>query len=82
MAEDQNFYKNIIDNLYDGVYFVDPDRKITYWNRGAERITGFKAGEVLGRSCRDNILNHVTGNGIHLCLTNCPLAASRGVAAW
>ena len=24
MAEEKNFYKDIIDNLYDGVYFVDP----------------------------------------------------------
>ncbi|HEX7541873.1 MAG TPA: PAS domain-containing protein [Anaerolineales bacterium] len=35
--------KDILDNLYDGVYFVDPERRITYWNNGAERITGYPA---------------------------------------
>jgi diguanylate cyclase (GGDEF)-like protein/PAS domain S-box-containing protein len=54
---------------------VDRDRVITYWNKGAERITGYHAGEVVGHSCRDNLLNHVSANGVLLCLHNCPLAA-------
>jgi diguanylate cyclase (GGDEF)-like protein/PAS domain S-box-containing protein len=75
MADEKNFYKDIIDNLYDGVYFVDRDRVITYWNKGAERITGYTAGQTIGRSCRENLLNHVTANGVQLCTHNCPLAA-------
>lgn len=75
MPEDNDFYKEIIDNLYDGVYFVDRDRVITYWNKGAERITGYSAAQTIGRACRDNLLNHITANGTQLCLTNCPLAA-------
>lgn len=76
MFDDTEFYKDVIDNLYDGVYFVDRDRKITYWNKGAERITGYKSSHAIGRHCRDNLLNHITANGIQLCLTSCPLAAS------
>jgi len=76
MDDNPEFYKDIIDNLYDGVYFVDRDRRITYWNKGAERITGYKSSQTIGRHCRDNILNHITANGVQLCLTNCPLAAS------
>lgn len=68
-------YKEIIDNLYDGVYFVDRDRVITYWNHGAERITGYRSEDVHGRSCRDGILNHVTAEGESLCTGDCPLAA-------
>ena len=75
MPEENDFYKDIIDNLYDGVYFVDRDRTITYWNKGAERITGYSSNQTVGRSCRDNLLNHVTANGIQLCLHHCPLAA-------
>lgn len=75
MPDEQDFYKNIIDNLYDGVYFVDRDRVINYWNKGAERITGYTAQQTIGRSCRDNLLNHVTANGIQLCQDHCPLAA-------
>lgn len=68
-------YKEIIDNLYDGVYFVDRDRVITYWNKGAERITGYRSEDVVGRSCRDGILNHETAGGEALCTGDCPLAA-------
>jgi diguanylate cyclase (GGDEF)-like protein/PAS domain S-box-containing protein len=75
MTEDGNFYKEIIDNLYDGVYFVDRERVITYWNKGAERITGYTGRQVVGRSCRDNLLNHVTADGVQLCLSACPLVA-------
>ena len=75
MPDEQDFYKNIIDNLYDGVYFVDRDRVINYWNKGAERITGYTAQQTIGRSCRDNLLNHVTANGVQLCQDHCPLAA-------
>lgn len=75
MPEDQDFYKGIIDNLYDGVYFVDRDRIITYWNKGAERITGYSSAQAIGRGCRENLLNHVTANGVQLCQNDCPLAA-------
>ena len=74
MAEDLEFYKNLVDNLHDGVYFVDRERIITYWNKGAERITGYKSELVIGRSCRDNILNHVNTEGLQLCQDHCPLA--------
>jgi diguanylate cyclase (GGDEF)-like protein/PAS domain S-box-containing protein len=75
MTDENNFYKDIIDNLYDGVYFVDRDRVINYWNKGAERITGYSAAQAMGRSCRDNLLNHVTASGVQLCMNHCPLSA-------
>jgi diguanylate cyclase (GGDEF)-like protein/PAS domain S-box-containing protein len=76
MEQDENFYKRILENLFDGVYFVDRRRRITYWNKGAERISGFKPGEVLGRSCADNLLMHVDNAGTVLCSSGCPLRAT------
>ena len=75
MSEEKDFFKGIIDNLYDGIYFVDRHRTITYWNKGAERITGYSAAETIGRGCRENLLNHVTADGVQLCQRDCPLAA-------
>lgn len=69
-----DFYKSILDNLFDGVYFVDRNRSITYWNKGAEKISGFAAGEVMGKSCADNILRHITICGEELCSEGCPLS--------
>ncbi len=71
-------YKKILDSLHDGLYFVDPQRRITYWNKGAERITGFLAEEVVGKCCQDNILTHVDAEGRPLCLSGCPLAGTLG----
>jgi diguanylate cyclase (GGDEF)-like protein/PAS domain S-box-containing protein len=73
MNQTDIFYKTLLDNLYDGVYFVDSDRTITYWSKGAERITGYTTPEVLGKSCYDNILLHVDKDGNSLCSEICPL---------
>jgi diguanylate cyclase (GGDEF)-like protein/PAS domain S-box-containing protein len=70
-----DFYKELLDTMSDGVYFVDTERKITYWNRGAEKITGFTSQEVIGKHCRDNILIHIDEKGANLCLDLCPLTA-------
>ena len=67
-------FKRILDNLHDGLYFVDRKRVITYWNKAAERISGFTAAEVVGKSCADNVLTHVDGHGCALCTGICPLA--------
>jgi len=74
VVKDSEFYKSLLDNLYDGVYFLDLERRIVYWNNGAERITGYPAGEVLGRRCSDNILMHACRDGRGLCENSCPAA--------
>lgn len=70
------FYQRVLDGLHDGVYFVDRQRNITFWNRAAEAITGYQREEVLGRSCSDNILNHTDETGRQLCGVACPLDAT------
>lgn len=67
------FYQLLLTKIDEGIYFVDETRKITFWNKGAERITGFNSEEVVGSYCYDNILNHVDDKGNHLCLHGCPL---------
>ncbi len=73
---DQKFYHNLLDSMADGVYFVDRERRVTYWNKAAERISGYLASEVIGKSCADNVLRHVDTQGTQLCLKGCPLAAT------
>lgn len=63
----QGFYKEALDSLYDGVYIMDRDRRILYWNHGAERITGFTSREAVGAYCRDQLLVHCDGEGRELC---------------
>jgi diguanylate cyclase (GGDEF)-like protein/PAS domain S-box-containing protein len=74
MKETEGYYKELLDNLYDGVYCVDSGRRIIYWNKAAEQITGFQSSEVLGKHCHQNILRHVDEVGTELCEGSCPLA--------
>ncbi|MFH1157204.1 MAG: GGDEF domain-containing protein [Pseudomonadota bacterium] len=76
MHLEKESYKRIIENLHEGLYLVDRNRTITYWNRSAETISGFSAMEVVGRSCADNILTHMDGDGNNLCTGQCPLQAA------
>ena len=77
MSLEIDSFERIIENLYDGLYFVNRDRVITYWNKAAEQISGFTAEEVVGKSCADHILTHVDGDGNNICMgTCCPLEAT------
>jgi diguanylate cyclase (GGDEF)-like protein/PAS domain S-box-containing protein len=71
---ENDFHRKLLEEIHDGVYFVDPERKITYWNKAAERITGYPRQEVLGLSCKENILIHINCKGLELCDLDCPLS--------
>src|ERR1035437_4656822 len=47
-----DFFQRLFEQLYEGVYFVDAQRRITYWNRAAHRISGYSAEEVTGHFCQ------------------------------
>lgn len=71
---DVNRLRAALDHLNMGVYITDRDRRILLWNRKAQEITGWRPDEVVGRACRERILNHVDRNGQPLCSTRmCPL---------
>jgi diguanylate cyclase (GGDEF)-like protein/PAS domain S-box-containing protein len=60
-------YKEIADNSRNGICVLDLERTIVYWNHGAERISGYTAAEVMGRSCYNNLLVHVDSEGRAMC---------------
>jgi diguanylate cyclase (GGDEF)-like protein/PAS domain S-box-containing protein len=69
-------YRDLIGHIIDGLYLVDKKRKIIYWNKSAERITGYSKDDVIGHACHENILVHVDTQGRGLCRSVCPLAAT------
>ena len=74
MNLDNPLIKNMLNNLDEGVYYVDLDRQITFWNKGAELISGYKGFEVTGSGCRDDILVHIDDQGNNLCNKGCLLS--------
>lgn len=71
---DVGLLQSVVDEVDDGVYFVDRERRIVYWNRGAENIAGYLAQDVEGRFCHNDMLMHCDSEGKGLCGEGCPLA--------
>jgi diguanylate cyclase (GGDEF)-like protein/PAS domain S-box-containing protein len=69
-------FRTLLERLHTGVYVVDRDGTIVFWNDGAERITGYLREEVLGCCCRDKILVHGGECTSSLCSSLCPLAGT------
>lgn len=64
----------VLDSLNVGVYVTDRSRKIVYWGKAAERITGWSAPDVIGKRCHEDVLCHVDKDGHRLCgEEHCPL---------
>ncbi|NQT65339.1 MAG: diguanylate cyclase, partial [FCB group bacterium] len=56
-------YQNIIENLYEGLFYVDKERRIKYWSKGAEKITGYSSSEVLDQICSEKFLCPTDADG-------------------
>lgn len=59
---DPEIYQTVLDTLQTGVYIVDRNRRIRFWNQGAEQITGYLRQDVVGHFLRDHLLT--IGNNI------------------
>src|SRR5450759_3684054 len=73
---DKNTENELVKNLIDGVFYVDLERKITLWNRAAERISGYSSAEVVGQCCDRQMLEYVDSEGRRLCDEDCPLTTT------
>jgi diguanylate cyclase (GGDEF)-like protein/PAS domain S-box-containing protein len=65
-------FKGIMDNLSEGVYVIDSNKKILYWNEGAAKITGYTPGQAVGYRCGKEMLCHTDDYGTVLCDCYCP----------
>ncbi len=70
----ERLFRTLLDSLYEGVYYVTPERRIQYWNKGAESIAGFTLEDVQGKCCHDGLLMHTDDHGRQLCHMDCPMA--------
>ena len=68
--------QTILDSIADGVFTVDLDFRITSFNRGAQKITGFLAKRALGRACQEVFRASICESG---CLLRQALTTGRGV---
>ncbi|MDY6830950.1 MAG: sigma 54-interacting transcriptional regulator [Thermodesulfobacteriota bacterium] len=59
--------ERLIDNLHEGVLAHDLDRKIFFFSKGAERITGLSAVDVIGKNCHDVFVPRLCGDNCSFC---------------
>jgi diguanylate cyclase (GGDEF)-like protein/PAS domain S-box-containing protein len=74
--DNPSVFRTLLERLHTGVYLVDRDGTIRFWNDGAERLTGYLREEIVGRCCRDKILVHGGECTASLCSSLCPLAGT------
>lgn len=72
---DAGFYQELLDHMSDGVYFVDRERRIQYWNKAAQELTGYAPGEVVGRFCQEMRLCRTDSDSCCICPEGCALTA-------
>lgn len=51
VSQIRRYSKELLDFVPSAVFTVDNDKKITSWNKAAEKITGFLAEEMIGKDC-------------------------------
>ncbi|MCX5891987.1 MAG: sigma 54-interacting transcriptional regulator, partial [Deltaproteobacteria bacterium] len=61
--------EHILDHLQDGIIGHDLNRKIFYFNRAAEAVTGYTKAEVLGKDCYEAFGTPFCGSHCSFCST-------------
>jgi PAS domain S-box-containing protein len=61
------FFENVFESLNEGVLVHDLSRRIFFFSRGAEKITGVKKEAVLGQDCHDLFSPRLCGNDCVFC---------------
>ncbi len=70
---DKNYTELLLNNIHDGVFFVNDECRIFFWNKGAEITTGYDQIQTKNKKCSEHILNPVDETGKSLCDKDCPL---------
>jgi len=59
-------YQNILNSISLGIFTVDLEWKITFFNKKAEEITGLKAVDVIGHYCHDVFRGELCPDGCYI----------------
>ena len=68
LDREKKYAEAVLRSSAEGILSIDTNSIIQSWSRGAERITGYTASEVLGKKCYE-LLMHCDSKGSYLCKT-------------
>jgi sigma-54 dependent transcriptional regulator, acetoin dehydrogenase operon transcriptional activator AcoR len=67
LLADKRNLEQILDNLMEGIIAHDKSRRILFFNRAAESITGFRKEEVVGKDCHEVLGGPFCGSRCSFC---------------
>ena len=70
----QDNLETVLDNLKEGIIAHDMNRRIFFFNKEAERITGYTRQEILGRDCHEAFGSPFCGEHCAFCVDEPDLA--------
>ncbi len=70
ISSQKNNLERILDNLKEGIIAHDLDRNIFFFNKAAEKITGFNRDEILGKDCHEALNGPFCGENCSFCGTS------------
>ena len=68
----ERHYERLLDSVDDGIYGIDLEGNYTFVNKAMEKITGWKAAELIGKNAH-KLLHHTHANGSTHSLAECPV---------
>ncbi|MGY6553653.1 MAG: ATP-binding protein [Wenzhouxiangella sp.] len=68
--------QNLLENIVEGVFSVDEQRRILYMNPQAAKLLGVEGGHAIGRFCGDVLKPRGEGGRLP-CHVNCPIIHAR-----
>lgn len=70
------FLGRLLENMYDGVIFIDAAMRILLWNHGAERLTGINGESIAGRLWSPRLIQIRDEKGALIDPEDCPILCS------
>jgi PAS domain S-box-containing protein len=72
LLDNPKLFRHVLQDLPVGIYIVDRDLRIRFWNHGAEQLTGHLAHEVVGRVLEE-VVQACNRRGNRLSSEDCPV---------
>jgi len=72
----KTFFNSLLNQVQDGVYCLDKDRRIVFWGKGAEATTGMAGADVLGKQSPEDLVLLVDEEGKPVDPEKCPIVAT------
>jgi PAS domain S-box-containing protein len=72
LLDNPKLFRHVLENLPVGVYIVDRELRIRFWNHGAEQLTGYLAHEAVGHVLQE-VVQACNRRGNGLSGEHCPV---------